>query len=301
MQAESGAGFESLYYSAPDGLTLHARVYGHENEAARERVPLVCLPGLTRNAADFHQLALLVSTHHDTPRRVISFDYRGRGGSEWDKDRSHYNIMTEAEDIVAGLTALDIEDAIFLGTSRGVLIIMVLAATRPGAIKAAIFNDAGPVIEGDGLAQIITYHDHRKQPDSFEDAAALLKDVYGKAFTALTDADWLDYAKATFAEKRGRLAGNFDPAIAEMLKDINLNAPLPTMWPQFDGLRKVPLLTLRGENSKLLSEESVDRMADRHPGMRFVPVPGQGHAPVLHIGDLPNALITFMDSVPDAG
>ncbi len=300
MQADTDSGYQSVTYSASDGLRLHARIYGRDNPAAKDRPPLICLPGLTRNSADFHQLALIVSTHETTPRRVVCFDYRGRGGSEWDKDKTHYNILTEAEDIVSGCTALDVPHGVFLGTSRGVLIIMALAATRPGAIRAAIFNDAGPVIDGEGLAQIMSYHDHRSQPNSMADAAAMMKEAHGKSFPVLSDEDWLDYAEATFVEKDGRLVGNFDPAIADMLREINLNAPLPTMWPQFDGLGAVPVMTLRGEHSKLLSEESVRLMAERHPGMRSVAVPGQGHAPILHLGGLPETIMTFLESVPDA-
>jgi pimeloyl-ACP methyl ester carboxylesterase len=289
-------GYESVHYRAPDGLKLHFRDYGR-NTATYGRLPVVCLPGLTRNSQDFHRIALRMSESADAPRRVVSFDYRGRGCSEWDGNRNNYNILTEAEDVLAGCTVAGIEHAIFLGTSRGVLIIHVLAASRPTILKAAIFNDAGPAIDGAGLAQIKAYHDRHVQPQSMDDAAAILKSVHGSAFPALGDEDWRDYAEATFTEKDGKLTGNFDPAIASMLRDIDLNTPLPTMWPQFEGLADIPLLTLRGENSILLTEETVAEMHKRHPSMQRVTVPGQGHAPVLHTGDLPETITRFAKSI----
>ncbi|MER9534241.1 alpha/beta hydrolase, partial [Mesorhizobium sp. M0586] len=82
-------GFSDFFYTAPDGLKLHARVYGETNSADWQ---VVCLPGLTRNARDFHELALYLSQRADHPRKVIAFDYRGRGLSAYDPDISHYNV-----------------------------------------------------------------------------------------------------------------------------------------------------------------------------------------------------------------
>ncbi|RVB18466.1 alpha/beta hydrolase, partial [Mesorhizobium sp. M7A.F.Ca.CA.004.05.1.1] len=106
-------GFSDFFYSAPDGLKLHARIYGEANSGSW---PVVCLPGLTRNARDFHELALYLSTHAATPRKVIAFDYRGRGQSAYDPDAKNYNVGVEAGDILAGLTALNIGEAAFICT-----------------------------------------------------------------------------------------------------------------------------------------------------------------------------------------
>ncbi|RUV19099.1 alpha/beta hydrolase, partial [Mesorhizobium sp. M1A.F.Ca.IN.022.04.1.1] len=116
--------FSDFFYAAPDGLKLHARIYGEANGGW----PVVCLPGLTRNARDFHELALYLSGKAKTPRKVVAFDYRGRGRSDYDPDISHYNVGVEAGDVLAGLSALGIEEAGFIGTSRGGLIIHVLGA-----------------------------------------------------------------------------------------------------------------------------------------------------------------------------
>ncbi|WP_333782887.1 alpha/beta hydrolase [Nitratireductor aquibiodomus] len=145
----SERGFRDVFYSAQDGLKLHARLYGEANPG----LPVVCLPGLTRNARDFHALAEKLSTDATTPRKVIAFDYRGRGLSDNDPDWRRYDVTVEAADIVSGLAAFGVEHAAFIGTSRGGLIIMALAGARPTLMKAVVLNDIGPVVEGDGLAR----------------------------------------------------------------------------------------------------------------------------------------------------
>lgn len=283
--------FEDFFYSAQDGLRLHARIYGDEN---RGKLPVVCLPGLTRNAADFHELALQL-TREAIPRRVIAFDYRGRGRSQYDRDWRRYDIMVETADLLAGLTTLDIEHAAFIGTSRGGLIIHVLAAMRPGALKAVVLNDVGPVIEGAGLAQIRTYLERAPKPSNWEDAVAIQRMAAGDTFPALEDDDWERMTRAIFREdKKGRIVPDYDRRLLQTVKAVDFSKPLPEAWPQFIGLRKIPSMVIRGENSKLLSAETVSRMKEVHRKLETVTVAGQGHAPLLETGDLPGRIARFI-------
>lgn len=285
-------GFTDFFYSAQDGLQLHARLYGPSYSTA---LPVVCLPGLTRNARDFHDLALFLSRNEDKPRQVVCFDYRGRGQSAYDRDWNNYNVLTEAADIIAGVTALGIEHGAFIGTSRGGLIIMALAAIRPGLLRKVIFNDVGPVIEGDGLAHIRSYLTRAPKPHSWGDAVAILKGINGPAFPALGEDDWERSARATFRDDKGKPVADFDPKLVKTVTSINLNDPLPVLWPQFAGLRKIPLMTIRGKNSKLLSAETMSEMAKQHPGMEGIVVEGQGHAPFLETAGLPERIGAFLD------
>mgnify|MGYP001627976554 FL=1 len=289
-------GFEDVFFSAPDGLRLHARDYGRDRTDTLGHLPLICLPGLSRNTADFHDLALKIVNDAEASRRVVSFDYRGRGQSEWARDAEDYNVLTETDDLLAGMAALGLEHAIFLGTSRGGLIMHALAALRPAVIAGAILNEIGPVIEGAVLAQIKTYLTRAPKPANFEDAARIQKEIHGKAFPALTDHDWLDFAHAIYVEdKKGRLKGNFDPKLLNGFKDMDFSTPLPTMWPQFDSLAAgKPLLVIRGENSALLSEETVAEMTSRAPHIKTHTAQRQGHAPLLHLGSLPALIREFL-------
>ncbi|TPO01257.1 alpha/beta hydrolase [Mesorhizobium sp. B1-1-5] len=287
-------GFSDFFYTAPDGLRLHARIYGEANVGSW---PVVCLPGLTRNARDFHELALYLSIKAARPRKVIAFDYRGRGQSDRDPDIGHYNVGVEAGDVLAGLSALGIEQAAFIGTSRGGLIIHVLGALKPGILKAIVLNDIGPVIEAAGLAHIRSYLDRAPRPKTFAEAVETQRSVHGADFPALADADWARMVAAICRETEPGWVPDFDPALVDTLAGADFTKPLPDLWPQFDALAAIPLLVIRGANSKLLSTTTLEEMQERHPGMEAIIVEGQGHAPFLDTGDLPEKIATFIEQV----
>ena len=180
--------YVSRFVRASDGLTLHVRVYG----AAPDRAwPVVCLPGLTRNAQDFHTLARLLATHPERPRRVLALDYRGRGLSARDPDWRNYDIQVEMNDVLALLAALGVGEAAFVGTSRGGLITMALAAARPALLKAVVLNDIGPVIDGKGLIRIRGYVGKLPKPKSWDEAIDALQRLQGAQFPGLDREGWM--------------------------------------------------------------------------------------------------------------
>jgi pimeloyl-ACP methyl ester carboxylesterase len=270
-------GFVSRFISAPDGLRLHARCIGQTSAGT---LPVVCLPGLTRTANDFDVLAKALAGS-TPPRRVISIDYRGRGRSDDDRNPDNYSHAVELGDVIAVLAALDAMPAIFVGTSRGGMLTMLLAAARPAAVAAAILNDIGPVIELEGLLRIKGYVGKLRQPVDFADAAALLRRTFGDQFPKLTDADWLAWAARAFWQDGKRLAPTYDIRIARTLDGVVPDKPLPAMWPQFEALSGVPAMVIRGQLSDLLSTQTVEEMRSRHPSLEVVEVADQGHAPLL--------------------
>ncbi|MCX8569562.1 MULTISPECIES: alpha/beta hydrolase [Hyphomicrobiales] len=284
-------GFSDFFYQSHDGLRLHARIYGERNA----HLPVVCLPGLTRNSRDFHELARFLASDSKTRRRIICFDYRGRGQSAYDPNWQNYNVGMEAADILAGLAELGIEQAAFVGTSRGGLIMHVLAAMRPGLIEAAVLNDIGPVIEAEGLAHIRSYLQNARQPETFTEAVEMQKQVHGSAFPALTEADWQRFVRAIYRDKGGKPVADYDPALIKTVLAMDLSKPLPDLWPQFEALATVPMFAIRGANSRLLSAETLDEMRSRNPQMEAVTIEDQGHAPLLETGELPATIATFFD------
>ena len=285
-------GFSDFFYTSTDGLQLHARVYGETDSAPW---PVVCLPGLTRNARDFHELAIYLSTHAASPRKVIAFDYRGRGQSAYDPDIGHYNVGVEAGDVLAGLAALNIVEAAFIGTSRGGLIIHLLAVMRPAVLKAIVFNDIGPVIEAAGLAHIQSYLERDPTPKTRAQATAAQRSVHGKDFPALAEPDWDRMVWALYRETDGGLVPDFDPKLVDTVASLDLAQPLPDLWPQFEALAAIPLLAIRGANSRLLSIDTLQQMRGRHSMMEAITVAGQGHAPFLETGSLPSDIAAFLD------
>jgi pimeloyl-ACP methyl ester carboxylesterase len=271
--------FASRFCSAPDGLKLHLREYGSVHDPG---VPVVCLAGLTRNSADFGELASALASGLKGPRRrVLALDYRGRGLSDHDRNWQNYSLEVENMDLLSVLAAMEIDGAIFLGTSRGGLHAMLMTATRPGILRGAVLNDIGPVLEPRGMARIRSYVGKLPAPNSIGDAVGLLKELMSERFSGLSETDWETYAKMTFADDVGRIAMRYDRNLMKPLETLDLEQPLPVFWPQFDGLRNVPLLIIRGENSDLLSVDTLHEMLRRHPGAESCTVKGQGHAPLL--------------------
>lgn len=291
--------YESRFITAPDGLKLHLRDYGSPLDPG---LPIVCLPGLSRNAADFGPLAAaLAAGITGRRRRVVAFDYRGRGGSQADRNWQNYNIPVENADIVAMLTALEIEAAIFIGTSRGGLHIMTLAVKKPRLLRGAVLNDIGPVIEAKGLARIRLYLRNLAPPGSLADAVDCLKRTMSAGFERLSDADYEAYARASFEKLDGSYGLTFDREIVRPFEAIDLDEPLPPSWPLFETLGNVPLLAIRGANSDLLSEETFAEMAKRHKDCTTHVVEGQGHAPLLYDEPTIETIAAFIRKVEDGG
>jgi pimeloyl-ACP methyl ester carboxylesterase len=286
-----GNGFSSLFVTASDGLRLHVRNYGPRLAPG---LPVICLPGLARSAADFHDLALALAADSAAPRRVFALDYRGRGLSDYDRNPRNYNLATELADLQAVLTALDVGRAVFVGTSRGGILTMMLGSARPAAIAGAVLNDIGPVIEPGGLVRIKSYVGKLPRPKSFEEGAEILRRLFGHQFTNLTEEQWLAYSHRTFKIDQRSLAVTYDVKLATTLERIDFNRPLPPLWNEFDSLARMPLMVVRGANSDLLSEETLAAMRARRATMETVNVPDQGHAPLLSAPDEISRIAAFV-------
>ena len=279
--------FADRFWSAPDGLRLHARDYA--GAAGPARAPVVCLHGLTRNARDFEDLAPRLAAQG---RRVLAVDVRGRGASAWDPDPMRYVPATYAVDVLALLDALALARAVFIGTSMGGLITMVVGAMRPQAVAAAVLNDVGPELAPEGLSRISGYTGQGGPVNDWAGAADYARRINQVAFPHYGPDQWAAFARRLFSEKDGRPALDYDPDIAKAFvrpppPPGEAPPPAPDLWPLFKGLAARPLLTLRGATSDLLSPDIARRMREAAPGMAYAEVSGVGHAPML---DEPQAL-----------
>ncbi|MEC9368907.1 MAG: alpha/beta hydrolase, partial [Pseudomonadota bacterium] len=277
-----------------DGLKLHARHYP-ARDGGKYR-PLLCLPGLTRNGRDFEVLAAYFSTRARRKRDVYCLDYRGRGLSEHDRNWRNYTPYIETVDVLDFTTSAGIHDAAVIGTSRGGIVTMLMAVMRPTVLGAAVLNDIGPIVETAGLARIIGYVGRVPSPASWDEAAALVKGMNGKFFPDIADAEWPEIARQWFSDREGTIKADYDLALTKTMSATDLTRPVPSMWSQFSALGAIPLMTLRGETSDLLSEETLSQMAKRNPAMRSWIVEGQGHAPMLRDDGTLKQIESFLDS-----
>jgi pimeloyl-ACP methyl ester carboxylesterase len=279
-----------IFVTAQDGLRLHVREYGSRIAPA---LPIVCLPGLARTVADFDALAPAL-VNGPPPRRVIAIDSRGRGQSDYDSNAENYNLAVELGDVVTVLTALEIGEAVFVGSSRGGLLTMLLGVAHPTAVAGAVLHDIGPVIEPKGLARIKSYVGKLPQPRSFAEGAEILRRLFDAQFPKLTAEQWLAAAQRTWKLDDGSLVPTYDVRLARTLLEVDIERPLPSMWNEFDALARVPILAIRGANSDILSAATVTAMRERHPGMDAIEVADQGHVPMLDKPDLISSIAEFV-------
>lgn len=290
MAEFDGKPWRDIFYKSSDDLRLHARHYPAPDERFRS---VVCLPGLTRNSRDFHTLATYLSTHPEKPRNVYCLDYRGRGRSQYDSNWRNYVPYTELIDVLDFLTVQGLHRVGIVGTSRGGIIAMMMAALRPTAMGAVVLNDIGPVIETRGLARIVNYVGRMPLPKTWADAIHIMREINGRGFPDFTDAQWDQMARGVFEERKGRLVLSYDRKLAKAIGTVDLSRPVPDLWPQFVAMGQIPAFALRGEHSDVLSAETLDEMVERHPNLRMMIVPEQGHAPVLQEQDPVEAIGSF--------
>jgi pimeloyl-ACP methyl ester carboxylesterase len=282
----------SIFITAQDGLRLHVLEYGPRTAAV---LPVVCLPGLARTVADFDALAPALADG-PPPRRVIAIDSRGRGQSDYDSNPDNYNLAVELGDVATVLTALEIGEAVFIGSSRGGLLTMLLGVVHPTAIAGVVLHDIGPVIEPKGLARIKSYVGKLPQPRNFGEGAEILRRLFDAQFPRSTGEQWLAAAQRTWKTDNGELVPTHDVKLARTLAELDIERPLPAMWTEFDALSRVPILVIRGANSDILSAATVTAMQARHPTMESIEIAEQGHVPLLDSPDLIRRVAEFICS-----
>lgn len=281
--------YENIRFPSADGrLSLHARDYPGSGPA------LIMMHGLTRNSADFQDLAERLAGRH----RVIVPEQRGRGLSERDSDPANYTPAVYCSDMLGLIARLGLDRPVLIGTSMGGLMAMIMGSLSPSAYRGIVLNDVGPVLEVAGLERISGYVGRTAAVTDWDSAAAYCEMTNGYAFPGYDVADWSAFARRLFIEDEAgipRLA--YDPAIAAGLAGEQPTAVPPDLWPMWDALAPLPILTIRGGISDILSAETLAEMARRHPDMKAVEVPSVGHAPMLDEPEAVAAIESYLAEV----
>lgn len=289
-------GFEERVMATVDGLALYARDY--PALAPVTGVPVICLHGLTRNSRDFEIIAPRIAA---LGRRVVAPDMRGRGKSANDDDPAHYVPAVYAQDVVKLMDTLQIPQAVFVGTSMGGIITMVLATMAPNRIAASILNDVGPKLSTEGLSRIASYVGHVVPMADWQAAADAVRANVGSAYPERADDDafWMAFAHRVCHQlDDGRVELDYDPHIALAFADLDPNAPPPDMTPIFQALVAKPILSVRGALSDVFPHETVDLMRSLKADLDAVEVENVGHAPTLDEPAAWDAILDFLAKVP---
>lgn len=256
------------YWNSADGVKLHYR----DHDGNRDRPPILCIPGLTRNARDFEPVA----DRFAGDWRVLSIDLRGRGGSAFDPDPTNYKPMVYVADILKMLDQLGIADAVFVGTSLGGICTMALAFGDRERIAGALLNDIGPEIDPAGVDRIAGYVGKAVRFDSWDEAIDSVSARNHDIYPDYSRAEWERFVRRTARDDQGSVIPDYDLAIAGNFESA---ASAPDIWPLYQALDGRPVTVLRGELSDLLSAEVAVRMASELSDVEVVTVPRVGHAP----------------------
>jgi pimeloyl-ACP methyl ester carboxylesterase len=282
-------------WTATDSVRIFIRDYAAGLGAPK--LPVVCLHGLTRNSKDFEEIAGVIAA---SGRRVFVPDMRGRGRSGYDPKAMNYVPSTYARDVIGLLEAFGVSRAVFLGTSMGGVITMVVAARRSRMVAAAILNDIGPEAAPEGITRISGYAGKPVNIENWDDAVAYVREINAPAFPRYDDEAWLQFARRTFRDDgAGRPVLDYDPGIRAPIEAGKLKLPKFIAWWIFKRLaRRRPTLVVRGGLSDILSAQIVRRMQKTAPGLEVAEIPAVGHAPLLNEPRALVAIKSFLDRVP---
>lgn len=277
---------EDIAWSSADGLSLFAKAYG----PASAPLTVLCIHGLTRNHKDFEPMIAALPQHY----RFVAVDVRGRGRSAHDPQPDNYDPRVYARDMGLLLDKLGLQKVALIGTSMGGLISLMMMRQMPKRIAGVVLNDVGPVVEKSGIARIAGYAGKVQPVTDWQSAAAAVKTIQGQAFPDMPEERWMDFARRTYKElPAGEVVLDYDPNIARSLGKVKPGALTNfALWRLFGGLKKAPLLVVRGELSDILSDRTAQEMVRRHPDARLATVPRVGHAPIL---DEPAATAAISD------
>lgn len=285
--------YENRYWWSKDGVRLHCRDYPRRSADDDGRPPILCIPGLTRNARDFEDVADRLSSHW----RVIAIELRGRGESGYAKDPMSYVPLTYVQDVEALLADLAIGRYVAFGTSLGGIVTMLLAGAGRGKLAGVLLNDVGPEIDPVGLGRIRSYVGRPSTWPTWMHAARGVQEANAYVYPHYDVEDWLAMAKRLYrVNSSGRIVLDYDMKIAEPFR-VPGNEAGPDMWRALDALKGVPTLILRGDRSDVLSVATAEKMAKRLDRAELVTVLDVGHTPTLTEPEAAAAIDRLLDRI----
>lgn len=208
--------------------------------------------------------------------RVITWDMRGHGKSDYPTDPAEYSEKHTVDDMAAILGACGIDRAVIGGLSLGGVMSLGFQDAYPERVCALMLFDTGPGFRNAEARQ--TWNDRTRQRAD---------DMEKRGLAALSRSDEVRLGEHRSADGLVRAARGMMTQ-----SDDHLIRALPNI--------KVPTLVLVGaEDTNFLA--ATDYMAAKIPNATKVIIPDAGHAANLHQPAAFNAaVLAFLASLPNA-
>lgn len=267
------------FIAAQDGIKTYVLELVPDGEIKGD--PIFCIHGLTRNHKDFEPIFDFLLGFG---RKVYAIDVRGRGNSDYDPNPLNYHPGTYVGDVSNIMNVLEIEKAVFIGTSMGGIISMILAAFMPDKVSGIILNDVGPEVNEAGIARIRNYVGNSAPVDNWDDAIKGIKAIAQKEYPLQKDNQqfWQDFAKRISKEENGKISLAYDPEIKQNLQPAKEGEPAPNLWAQFEMIKDIPIGLISGELSDIMTSDIVEKMKKISPSLKVELIDNVGHAPILN-------------------
>ncbi len=266
-------------YAEVNGVRLHYLDWG--NEALPD---LLFIHGLAQQAHswDFAALALRHQYH------VVSLSLRGHGDSDWSTD-GKYGLGNYVADVAALIDSARLHRPVICGLSLGGRIAYMLAASRPADVSAIVVVDTAPVIADAARSRVMRFVSAAAVFDTFH---AIVESAL--AYNPRRSKQALIGSLRNSVRQRsdGKWTWKYDPSIS--------TAPPSDPTAQWQALSRVrcPALFVMGEDSDMVSSETLDKVLSTVPGSKAESVSAAGH---LVPGDNPagfdHALRKFLNGL----
>jgi pimeloyl-ACP methyl ester carboxylesterase len=256
-----------------NGLALHYRDWGGEG------VPAIALHGFALNHHSFDEVAPALND----VVRVLAFDQRGHGLSQWAAELGDYTRETMVSDVAGMVETLGLEQVVLVGHSMGGMNAMTYAARHPERVPALVLIDIGPATSVDGAEQVRRFVAGPYALDSLE------------AWVELTHQYYPQRSKERIRERlavslretaEGLQAKQYD----ERFRDVEfagMGSGSDTLWDVARSLR-CPTLVVRGGESPVLTAAGAEAFAEAVDVVDVVTIEGAGHSVA---GDKPEEFV----------
>ena len=214
----------------------------------------------------------LVSLHLAQRFRVLALDQRGHGDSEWARDVSYTNheMSLDAEAFIA---ALGLERPILMGHSMGGRNSMLLVRHSPSLLRALVIVDVGPEVSDRGRAVIAGFV---RDNEEFDDLEHFGRNV--QQYDPYRSREHIERTvKYNMLQRAdGKFVSKCD-ANPRRLGVVRGTGPLENITLEDARAFDLPVLLVRGADSRILTADAAERFCDALPQGTLTTVPNCGH------------------------